>query len=88
MIWQDIVIMICVFGLGVSLIPTIRGHHKPALLTSILTVVLLLGISFCFITLKLWLSTIAEIVSLSGWVILIYQKRRLQILGRKGRNEG
>lgn len=76
--WQDIIIMICVFGLGLSLIPTIRGGHKPSLKTCVSSAILVVGLAITFITMKLWLSVMAEMVSAVAWVILAVQKRKLQ----------
>jgi len=75
---QDIILMFCVFGLGASLIPTIRGHHKPAIWTSIMSAILIFVMMVTFITLGLWLSAIAEGISALAWIVLAIQKRRLQ----------
>ena len=73
--WQDIVIMIACFGFGIALIPSIKGKHKPARSSCILTSVLLTAIAISFATLGLWLSFIAEITAIVAWLILLFQKR-------------
>ena len=75
MIWQDIVIMIACFGFALALIPSIRGKHKPARSSCILTIALLAAIAVCFGTLGLWLSFASEITAIIAWGILLFQKR-------------
>ena len=75
MIWQDIVIMISVFGFAIALIPSIKGKQKPAKSSCVLTVILLSATAVSFATLNLWLSFISEISSIIAWGILLFQKR-------------
>ena len=76
MIWQDIVLMISIFGLGFALIPAVLHKSKPARLTCLLTALLLLVITICFVTLRLWLSTVAEAFAVAMWFILLFQRRK------------
>lgn len=75
MIWQDVVIMVACFGFAIALIPSIRGRQKPERSSCLLTIILLLAIAVSFATLKLWLSTVAEITAIIAWGILLFQKR-------------
>jgi biotin transporter BioY len=77
MTWQDVVICIGCFGFALALIPSIRGKHKPARSSCLLTMVLLAMIAVCFATLCLWLSFSAEIASFIAWGILLFQRRKV-----------
>jgi hypothetical protein len=79
MIWQDFVIMLSVFGLSFSLIPSILSKHKPAKSSCILSIILASLILICFATLHLWLSVSAEIASIITWGILLIQHERISI---------
>jgi len=85
MIWQDIVIMIGVFGFSFALIPSILGKHKPAKSSCALSAALATMILICFASLGLWLSVVAEMVSVTTWLILLIQKRHehISVLGSK-----
>ena len=75
MIWQDVVIMVACFGFAVALIPSIKGKQKPARLSCLITIILLIGIAVSFATLGLWLSFASEITAIVAWGILLFQKR-------------
>lgn len=76
MLWQDWVISIGQLGLVAALIPTIRGKDKPALLTSIVTGLILATFAFTFFTLSLWTSSVTSIISAASWFLLAFQKYR------------
>jgi len=75
--WQDIVIALCQIGFIFALWPSVRSRHKPALYTSLGYVVLICAISFCLLTLHLWLSAATAFAGAVEWLILLIQKRRI-----------
>jgi len=75
MIWQDATIMAACFGMAFAMIPSIRGKHKPAKSSCIITIMLLIAIAISFATLGLWLSFCSEIAIITAWVILLFQRR-------------
>lgn len=75
MTWQDIVMMICIFGFIPALLPSILSKNKPARLTCLLSGILLSVITICFFSLHLWLSTIAEALGAGAWFVLLFQRR-------------
>ena len=75
MIWQDIVIMLSCFGFALALIPSIKGQQKPARSSCVITILLLTAIAVCFATLRLWLSFVSELTSITAWGILLFQRR-------------
>ena len=75
MSWQDITIMVGCFALGFALFPSIFSKYKPARWSCALTFGVLLVLSICFATLKLWLSMGAELFATVCWFILLVQKR-------------
>lgn len=75
MIWQDYVIMTCLAGFAVALVPSIVGKNKPAKVTCLMTVLLGTIIAVCFGTLGLWLSMTVESLMIAAWFVLLVQKR-------------
>lgn len=75
MIWQDVVIMVACFSFALALIPSIRGQNKPARSTCAMTIVALTAVAVCFGTLRLYLALASEIVGITAWGILLFQKR-------------
>ena len=73
--WQDIVMMICFFLLSAALVPAIISEHKPAKLSCIFTIILLAAILICLATLNMWLSVIAQVLTIIAWTILLVQPR-------------
>lgn len=74
--WQDIVIAITQIGFIFSMLPSIRSKDKPALLTSVLNVILVSVIATCLLTLHLWLGTITAFMIAGTWAILAVQKSK------------
>ena len=75
MIWQDVVIMVSLFGFSLALVPTVLGKSKPAKLTCIMTILFQLAIAISFVTLHLWLSFTGGLLVTSMWTILLFQRR-------------
>lgn len=75
MIWQDVLIMVGCFILGVALIPSVISRDKPARSTCLMSGLILISFTVAFATLELWLSTIAEAFAALMWLILLFQKR-------------
>jgi hypothetical protein len=57
-----------------SLVPTIRGDQKPALTTSLMTVVLMAIFSFTMATMGMWLAVLSNLGILGAWSILAVQR--------------
>ncbi|HSX14853.1 MAG TPA: hypothetical protein VLE72_03010 [Candidatus Saccharimonadales bacterium] len=74
--WQDLIFVAGITILSLSLIPTIRGRQKPALITSLVTIVILIIFVVTDVSLNLPLSAAVTALSVVAWVILAYQKSR------------
>jgi hypothetical protein len=74
MAWQDWVLAVSGFILGLSLIPTIRGDDKPALSTGILTTTIVAIVAVTMMTLGLWLAAATNILIVAGWGTITWQK--------------
>lgn len=74
--WQDFVFTAGNIVFALSLIPSIRSPHKPALGTSIPTAAVLGAFAVCYATLNLWFSTFTAIVIGILWGVLAWQRRR------------
>ena len=72
--WQDWAMSIGAFAILLSLVPTIRGDQKPALTTSVMSVVILGLFAFTMATLGLWLSSIANVGICFAWAVLAWQR--------------
>lgn len=72
--WQDIVIGIVQFCYIIALVPTIRGKHKPELMTSAMNVVLVMIVVVCLVTLHLWLSALSAFGVGLAWAVLAIQR--------------
>lgn len=71
--WQDKVIMIVNFSFGIMIIPMIidsfNGNHI-SIYTTIPTMMGLYILSYCFFTLKMYLSVLSTLFSGTFWLIL------------------
>lgn len=76
--WQDLVISIGQLIFVISLLPPILSKDKPALLTSLITSVVLYLFALVYITLSLYFAAIAVAMTAIGWSVLTYQKYRLE----------
>ena len=72
--WQDIVIAVVQVAFVFSMLPSILSKSKPALITSTSNVVLVLIITFCLLTLKLWFSAASALAIAITWGVLAVQK--------------
>ncbi len=75
MVWQDITMMIVGFTFAFFLIPSIRGREKPARVSCVTTALGMAVLTFCMATLGLWLTTIANALTTTAWIILAIQRR-------------
>lgn len=71
--WQDYVLAVGAFLLAAALVPSIRSQSKPALSTSLLTGSVLVLFTVTFVSLQLWISAFAELLSVIMWAILAVQ---------------
>jgi uncharacterized membrane protein YidH (DUF202 family) len=80
MVWQDTALSIINFGFVLTLIPAILQNYKnkdvkgQSLVTYVSTAVLLSIMAYLFLTLELWLSSVATAGTAVTWYILLYQK--------------
>ena len=74
MIWQDIVFTVGGWIFIIALIPSLIGKDKPAILTSLVSGVVLLSFSFSFFSLSFVASSIATGMTGAAWFILAFQK--------------
>lgn len=74
--WQDWVLSTGTIIAISSLVPTIRGKHKPALSTSVVTTLVLVVFAFTYMSLSLWFSAISVTLGAIAWLILALQKYR------------
>lgn len=72
--WQDIVISIVQIGFVIAMIPSITSKNKPALATCVMNVVFVCIVTFCLLTLELWLSAVTAAAVAFTWGILAVQK--------------
>lgn len=74
MSWQDIVIAVCQLAFLPSMLPTLLGKDKPALLTSIFNALIVSVITITMSTLHLWFSVATGTITAIIWLILAIQK--------------
>jgi len=80
MVWQDTALSIINFGFILTLIPAIVQNYKnkdvkgQSFLTYVSTAVLLSIMAYLFLTLDLFLSSLATAGTAVTWYILLYQK--------------
>lgn len=76
MSWQDLVITVGNIIFALALVPSVRSHDKPHLLTSIPTTIALFAFVIAFASLNLVFSAILCSVTTSLWATLAVQKFR------------
>ncbi len=81
--WQDIVIGLAQICFVFALLPSLRSHHKPAASTCVMNVLLISTITVCLFTLKLWFSALTACSVDIAWVVLAFQKIKLDKLSKK-----
>ncbi len=74
MFWQDIVIAVGQWLFVLALLPSIFSKDKPALLTSVMTGMILSAFSIAYWTIGLEISSFSTAVVSIEWFILAYQK--------------
>lgn len=76
--WQDWMISILQWVFIVSLLPTIfHATHKPPISTSLIAGIGLLIMSATYLTLELYVSTFSSLILGVLWIIVAYQRYRL-----------
>ena len=75
--WQEIVFFVGQMVFNISLIPSIMGKDKPALLTSVLTSGMIFIYAFTYTTLSLWVTSISVATTGIFWAVLAFQKYKL-----------
>ncbi|MEO8785019.1 MAG: hypothetical protein ABI221_01715 [Candidatus Saccharimonadales bacterium] len=74
--WQDIVFTIGSLVFTVALWPSIRSKHKPALHTSVITASVLFVFAITYLSLSLYFSAFATLLTTIAWTVLAVQKYR------------
>ena len=74
MIWQDILLMVGGFVLGASIIPAIRAGTKVPFVTCLLQATILTSFLVAYLTLHLWLASIAMVCNALAWWILLVRR--------------
>lgn len=74
--WQDTVIAVGQWILAASLLPTVFGKEKPALTTSVISVIVMATFGFTFWTLAFWNAVASSVAGCSIWFLLAVQKYR------------
>jgi len=83
MVWQDIVITICIVLSSYALIPQVIYGFKTkkkliAIQTSLITTLSVYTITFVFFTLKLYFSTAINFLIGTLWLIILFQGIKYQ----------
>lgn len=76
MIWQDIVLMLGLIGLGVFAIPSVFSKNKPSKLMSVTYTLILTILTASLATLGLWLAAGAQGFCTLIWGVLAIQRRK------------
>ena len=76
--WQDIVLTLGSIIFLVALVPSIRSKDKPALMTSLMTGLVLFVFATTYITLDLWFSAATTALTGMLWLVLAVQKARAE----------
>lgn len=72
--WQDFVLSASLLAFNVALLPSIKGHQKPRLTTSILTATFLVPEIIVFASLSLWYSLTMTALNCGLWTALAIQR--------------
>ena len=76
--WQDYVLGAVQWLFALALLPTLfHREHKPAFLTALLNVILMLIVLFVYVTLRFWPSATGAASITTAWGILTYQRYRI-----------
>lgn len=73
--WQDYVLAISYIVFNIALIPSIIGHDKPNLKTSIITATFQVPCFVVYLSLSLWFSAALAALNFSLWATLAIQKK-------------
>lgn len=71
MIWQDLVVALCVVVFTLTTLPMLRHRVRVPLMTSVPMVVGALVLTVVYLTLGLWWSAGVEIVAATMWAALV-----------------
>lgn len=72
--WQDLALTIIFIVLNISLVPSVISKDKPAITTSIMTIVCLIVAVVVYFSLTLWFAAAMTIVNIALWTTLATQK--------------
>lgn len=74
MFWQDLILTIGNVIFIIALVPSILSKDKPAILTSILSFLVLMSFAGVYVSLSLWASAVFIFITSILWLILAIQK--------------
>jgi hypothetical protein len=74
--WQDIIFTLGSIVFAVALLPSIRGKDKPHPATSLMTGGVLFIFALTYLSLELWFSASATMVTSTMWITLLIQEKR------------
>jgi hypothetical protein len=72
--WQDIVLTLGSFGGSAALVPALFNKHKPPLVTSVPTTIILAVFIPTYASLHLWYTTVMIIIGFLLWGSLAVQE--------------
>lgn len=72
--WQDTILAIGSLIFSIALIPSLISRHKPALITSLSTGLVLLVFSATYVSLSLWYAAGSSGLNAMLWLALAAQK--------------
>jgi 4-hydroxybenzoate polyprenyltransferase len=75
MVWQDVVIAICQLTFIPAMLPTVFGKNKPEFSTSLMNFVIVMIISTCLLSLRLWFAWASALPIALIWLTLALQTR-------------
>ena len=76
--WQDLVITIGQIIFSIALIPIVLSKDKPALVSSLVTGIVLCVYALTYITIQFWFGALMTTITGAIWLLLAYQKFKME----------
>ncbi len=76
MVWQDAVIAVCQLTFIPAMMPTVLGKNKPEFSTSVMNFIIVMIISTCLLSLRLWFAWASALPIAVIWLTLAIQTRK------------
>jgi len=77
MAWQDLILTVGNIFFILAMIPSIKGKDKPSFYTSLPNSLILISFAIALGSLQLWISAILTLIVSFCWMILAYQKYKI-----------